>query len=171
MHGKKSSIFYFYELTSQNKSAASFLFWTFSFLIFIFVHFNVMVWVFCLSFPLYVVDFIVMYYISLPVFVCICALVLLTTVSLMTSRCMFLIYFHGYVFFLRTSTCLPVNLASLFDTHNNQLVLNSRATLPWEKSNLLLAFCQETRLIVDLSQVPQSLPDVLEVKQKASNRS
>lgn len=58
VHGKKSSIFYFYELTSQNKSAASFLLWTFTFFIFIFVHFNVMVWVFCLSFPLYFVDFI-----------------------------------------------------------------------------------------------------------------
>lgn len=83
----------------------------------------------------------------------------------------FLLSFCCLHFRFRTSTCLPVNLASLFDTHNNQLVLNSRATLPWEKSNLLLAFCQETRLIVDLSQVPQSLPDVLEVKQKASNRS
>lgn len=139
--GKKSSIFYLYELMTQNKSAALFLLWTFTFHIFIFVHFNVMVWVFCSSFTLYIVDFIVMCYFSLPVFVCIWALVLLTTVSL--SHCMFLIFFHGYGFFsiiillflfldfpcclfaactfdFLTSTCLPVNLASLFDTHNNQ---------------------------------------------------
>lgn len=67
VHGKKSSIFYFYELTSQNKSAASFLLWTFTFHILIFVHFNVMVWVFCLSFPLYFVDFI-----SYVVYLCPC---------------------------------------------------------------------------------------------------
>lgn len=50
--GKKSSIFYLYELMTQNKSAALFLLWTFTFHIFIFVHFNVMVWVFCSSFTL-----------------------------------------------------------------------------------------------------------------------